>query len=86
MLSHFQERAEECALRIQQTKSETVRQDYLRIFEGWLNLIQAEEERLARLAHLSGDDVHTARVKPVGAPASQQILFSVRTIPFRTAT
>lgn len=50
MLSHFQDRAEECALRIQVAKSETIRQDYLRIFEGWMNLIQAEEERLARIA------------------------------------
>ena len=50
MLSHFQDRAEECALRIQVTKSETLRQEYLRIFEGWMNLIQAEEARLSRTA------------------------------------
>lgn len=60
MLSHFQDRAEECALRIQVTKSETLRQEYLRIFEGWMNLIQAEEERLARLARLSGNRRQTA--------------------------
>jgi hypothetical protein len=54
MLSHFQERAEECALRIQVAKCESIRQDYLRIFEGWMNLIQAEEQRLAKMARLSG--------------------------------
>lgn len=53
MLSHFQDRAEECALRIQVTKSETLRQEYLRIFEGWMNLIQAEEARIARAAATS---------------------------------
>lgn len=53
MLSHFQDRAEECALRIQVTKSETLRQEYLRIFEGWMNLIQSEEARLARAAATS---------------------------------
>ena len=53
MLSHFQDRAEECALRIQVTRSETLRQEYLRIFEGWMNLIQAEEDRLARQARLA---------------------------------
>lgn len=53
MLSHFQDRAEECALRIQATKSETLRQDYLRIFESWMNLIQAEEARLSRIAATS---------------------------------
>ena len=60
MLSHFQDRAEECALRIQVTKSETLRQDYLRIFEGWINLIQAEEERLARMANLASRHARTA--------------------------
>ena len=59
MLSHFQERAEECALRIQVTKCETIRQDYLRIFEGWMNLIRAEEERLTRLAHLASRHART---------------------------
>ncbi|RKE72994.1 hypothetical protein DFP91_0871 [Pseudorhodoplanes sinuspersici] len=51
MLSHFQDRAEECALRIQVAKSEAVRQQYLRIFEGWMNLIEAEEARLSRVAN-----------------------------------
>jgi len=60
MLSHFQERAEECALRIQATKSETIRQEYLRIFEGWMNLIQAEEERLTKLARLTDNNMQTA--------------------------
>ena len=60
MLSHFQERAEECALRIQVAKCETIRQDYLRIFEGWMNLIQAEEQRLAKMARLSGNGRQTA--------------------------
>jgi hypothetical protein len=53
MLSHFQDRAEECALRIQVTKSEALRQEYLRIFEGWMNLIQSEEARIARAAATS---------------------------------
>lgn len=60
MLSHFQDRAEECALRIQVTKSETLRQEYLRIFEGWMKLIQAEEERLARMAYLASRHARTA--------------------------
>jgi hypothetical protein len=60
MLSHFQERAEECALRIQATKCEAIRQDYLRIFKGWMDLIQAEEQRLAKLARLSGNRRQTA--------------------------
>lgn len=60
MLSHFQNRAEECALRIQTTKSEALRQEYLRLFESWMNLIQAEEQRLARLARLAGDNAQAA--------------------------
>ena len=60
MLSHFQNRAEECALRIQATKSDVLRQEYLRIFESWMNLIQAEEVRLARLARLASDDAQAA--------------------------
>ena len=60
MLSHFQKRAEECALRIQSTKSEALRLEYLRIFESWMNLIQAEEGRLARLSQLDRESAQAA--------------------------
>ena len=50
MLWHYRKRAEECASRIINTKSDSVRQDYQRLLEGWKALIKAEETRLSRIA------------------------------------
>ncbi len=50
MLSHYRKRAEECASRLSDTKSESLRADYQRLLESWRALIQAEEARLMRLA------------------------------------
>lgn len=52
MLTHFQARAEECAMRIQASKSESVRYEYLRIFDRWMKLIAEEQDRLARMDKL----------------------------------
>jgi hypothetical protein len=51
MLWHYRKRAEECALRIVNTKSESVRENYLRLLISWNALIAAEEERLSRVAN-----------------------------------
>lgn len=51
MLSHYRKRAEECALRLNATTSETLRRDYQRLLESWMTLIQSEEERLSRPIH-----------------------------------
>jgi hypothetical protein len=50
MLWHYRKRAEECALRIEKTKSEAVKQNYLRLLVSWKALIEAEETRLIRVA------------------------------------
>ena len=51
MLTHYRKRAEECALRLNATTSETLRRDYQRLLESWMTLIQSEEERLSRPIH-----------------------------------
>jgi hypothetical protein len=48
MLSHFRKRAEECALRLNTTQSESLRRDYQQLLESWMALIRSEEERLSR--------------------------------------
>ncbi|MGE3987882.1 hypothetical protein [Pseudorhodoplanes sp.] len=50
MLWHYRKRAEECASRIINTKSDVVRQNYQRLLESWKALIEAEEARLSRVA------------------------------------
>jgi hypothetical protein len=51
MLWHYRKRAEECASRIFNSKSEPVRQNYQRLLESWKALIEAEEARLNRLTN-----------------------------------
>lgn len=63
MLWHYRKRAEECALRIKNTKSEAVRQNYLRLLVSWNALIEAEEARLSRVAKASERTVHRARTE-----------------------
>ena len=48
MLSHYKKRAEECASRLTNAKSDNLRVDYQRLLDAWSALIKAEEERLAR--------------------------------------
>ncbi len=50
MLSHYRKRADECESRISNAKADSVRQDYERLLYGWKALIQAEEDRLTRIA------------------------------------
>jgi hypothetical protein len=50
MLWHYRKRAEECASRIINTRSDAVRANYQRLLEAWKALIAAEEARLSRLA------------------------------------
>lgn len=61
MLWHYRRRAEECALRIKNTKSEAVRQNYLRLLVSWNALIEAEEARLSRVANAPERAAHPAR-------------------------
>lgn len=49
MLWHYRKRAEECASRVINSKSEPVRQNYQRLLESWKALIAAEEARLNRV-------------------------------------
>jgi hypothetical protein len=51
MLWHYRRRAEECMARIQNTRSEAVRQNYERLLVSWNALIDAEEARLSRVAN-----------------------------------
>lgn len=51
MLWHYRKRAEECASRIANTRSEAVRQNYQRLLVSWNALIGAEEARLSRVAN-----------------------------------
>jgi hypothetical protein len=51
MLWHYRKRAEECASRIINSKSEPVRQNYQRLLDSWRLLIEAEEARLSRLTN-----------------------------------
>lgn len=50
MLSHYRKRADECVSRINTAKSDIVRRDYQRLLDSWTALIQAEEDRLSRIA------------------------------------
>jgi hypothetical protein len=52
MLWHYRRRAEECASRIINTRSESVRQNYQQLLISWNALIEAEEARLNRVASL----------------------------------
>jgi hypothetical protein len=63
MLWHYRKRAEECALRIKNTKSEAVRQNYLRLLVSWNALIEAEEARLSRVANASGRTAQRGRTE-----------------------
>ena len=51
MLWHYRRRADECASRIANCKSEAIRQNYQRLLESWTALIVAEEARLNRVAN-----------------------------------
>ncbi len=51
MLWHYRKRAEECASRIDSSRSAAVRENYQRLLEAWKALIVAEEARLSRLAN-----------------------------------
>jgi len=61
MLWHYRRRAEECASRIINSKSEAVRQNYERLLESWRALIQAEEARLTRMSNLPQPGMRPAR-------------------------
>ena len=50
MLSHYRKRADECASRISGARTDSIRQDYERLLDSWRALIQAEEDRLTRIA------------------------------------
>jgi hypothetical protein len=50
MLSHYRKRADECESRISGAKTDSVRQNYQRLLDSWQALIQAEEDRLTRIA------------------------------------
>ncbi len=52
MLWHYRRRAEECAARIVNTRSESVRQNYRQLLISWNALIEAEEARLSRVSSL----------------------------------
>jgi hypothetical protein len=52
MLWHYRKRAEECASRIINTRSDAVRENYLRLLDAWKALIAAEEARLSRLPNV----------------------------------
>ncbi len=49
MLWHYRKRADECASRIINTKSDAVRENYERLLDAWKALIVAEEARLSRM-------------------------------------
>jgi hypothetical protein len=51
MLWHYRRRAEECLSRIENTRSDAVRQNYERLLVSWTALIEAEEARLSRVAN-----------------------------------
>jgi hypothetical protein len=61
MLWHYRKRAEECAMRIVNTRSVAVRENYLRLLVSWNALIAAEEERLSRVANASERPPYTGR-------------------------
>jgi hypothetical protein len=58
MLSHYRKRADECASRISNARTDAVRQDYQRLLDSWKALIQAEEDRLTRIAASSAPIRH----------------------------
>ncbi|MET0279410.1 MAG: hypothetical protein ABW198_13860 [Pseudorhodoplanes sp.] len=60
MLSHYRKRADECASRISDAKVESVRQNYQRLLDSWKHLIQAEEDRLTRIASASSRQLRQA--------------------------
>lgn len=64
MLWHYRKRAEECASRIINAKSESVRQNYRLLLESWRALIAAEEARLSRVANMPEPGVRIARDRP----------------------
>ena len=53
MLSHYRKRADECVSRINNARNEAMRDDYQRLLDSWKALIQAEEDRLTRIANAS---------------------------------
>ena len=59
MLSHYRKRADECASRINTARTEAIRQDYERLLYSWKILIQAEEDRLTRVAGASAQQAGT---------------------------
>jgi hypothetical protein len=50
MLSHYRKRADECSSRIDNAKTDATKRDYQRLLDSWKALIQAEEDRLTRIA------------------------------------
>lgn len=63
MLWHYRKRAEECASRIINSRSESVRQNYKLLLESWKALIAAEEARLSRVANAPEPGVRSARTE-----------------------
>jgi hypothetical protein len=61
MLWHYRKRAEECASRIVNSRSESVRQNYQRLLVSWKALIAAEEARLSRVASTPEPSARAAR-------------------------
>lgn len=61
MLWHYRKRAEECASRIIETRSESVRRNYQALLESWKALIAAEEARLSRVANAPQSGSRAAR-------------------------
>lgn len=61
MLSHYRKRADECASRVNDAKTDSVRENYQRLLDSWKALIQAEEDRLTRIANASARPLSPAR-------------------------
>jgi hypothetical protein len=64
MLWHYRKRAEECASRINNTTSPTIRENYERLLEAWNALIAAEEARLKRVASAPEQSPRPVRGRP----------------------
>jgi hypothetical protein len=63
MLWHYRKRAEECASRIINTRSDSVRRNYQALLESWKALIAAEEARLSRVANAPQSGSRYARAE-----------------------
>ena len=60
MLSHYRKRADECVSRINMAKTASLREQYQRLHDSWLALIQAEEDRLTRIANAPARTLYQA--------------------------